>query len=345
MAARPLVRRATGAACHDDGSEEDPFGDVTRGGGGRYVRFVGWISIASLVEGSITHPFDLVKCRQQVSNAVPGSTFSYMRTVVRSEGVLGLYRGFGWSVIGGLPSEVSTYVGYTVLKEAMLSTPAGREHRDSVYLFAGALADMLSLLLWVPADLISQRLQVHGIVTGAPPASSPPSSAADPPQAVRRAVQPTGMQVARDICRTEGFLGLWRGLGATIAVTSPSSAIWWLTYERAKEAVGALAGRDPSDSVAVQAVAGSLAGAAAASITTPLDTLKSRLQCSVEPRSIGAHLADVVREHGSATTGLLRGIVPRVLANAPRSVISLVGYELALKLSGISSHGALASSV
>jgi hypothetical protein len=297
-----------------------------------YTRFVGVCATVATAEGCITYPFDLVKTRQQTSplssDMMHRSTLRYLKQVVRTDGVRSLYRGFGWSLIGGLPSELSFYLSYTVLKDGMMQSRFGKEHQEAVFLSAGALADTLSLILWVPADVISQRLQVQGVGV----AYAGPVHAVRPFPDAPAAPRPvlSGWQLAREIVRSEGPSGMWRGLGATIAVHTPASAMWWLSYEKGKQWIGEALGRSNDDSVLVQSAAGACAGAVSASITTPLDLLKTRLQCASSHRPIFAHLAEVLRDEGGVR-GLFRGFVPRVIASAPRSVISLVGYELALK--------------
>jgi hypothetical protein len=293
---------------------------------GSYTRFVGVCGAVATVEGALVYPFDLVKTRQQASSpsssAMHRSTLRYLNHVVRTDGVRSLYRGFGWSVIGGMPSEVSYYLTYTVLKDGMLQTRFGKEHPTAVYLAAGALADATSLVLWVPADLISQRLQVQGVLTAYGDRASTARGVAPPM---------SGWQLVGHVLEREGVSGLWRGLGATIALHAPASAVWWLAYEEAKSALGRWSGRSSDSSVLVQAQAGALAGAVSAAVTTPIDVLKTRIQVEPAERALVAHFADVVREAGGPR-GLFRGFLPRVVASMPRSVISLVGYEYALKL-------------
>ena len=121
-------------------------------------------TLYSLVEGFITYPFDLVKTRQQVaprgSPATVLSTTQYVHALIREGGPRSLYRGFGWNVFGGVPSEVAYYATYTHAKDLMLQTHNGRQNPGLVFFGAGLLSDAISVLLWVPADIVSQRLQL-----------------------------------------------------------------------------------------------------------------------------------------------------------------------------------------
>ena len=138
----------------------------------------------SIVEGLLTYPYDLVKTRQQM--APPGSrvlrlsTTAYVHTIIREQGPASLYRGFGWSVLGGVPSEVAYYATYTQAKHAMLQTPLGQQYPSAVFATAGLISDVVGVLLWVPADVVSQRVQMLSVADGA--ASTTPQIASAQPQ-------------------------------------------------------------------------------------------------------------------------------------------------------------------
>lgn len=40
----------------------------------------------------------------------------------------------------------------------------------------------------------------------------------------------SGLHIARDILKTEGVVGFYRGFGASVATLVPSSAVWWGAY-------------------------------------------------------------------------------------------------------------------
>ncbi|GJN31980.1 hypothetical protein PR202_gb20445 [Eleusine coracana subsp. coracana] len=94
------------------------------------------------------------------------------------------------------------------------------------------------------------------------------------------------LDVINKVVRTEGVRGLYRGFGITMLTQSPASALWWSSYGSAQHAIWRSLGygndsqKKPSQSeyVAVQATAGTIAGACSSIITTPIDTIKTRLQ-------------------------------------------------------------------
>lgn len=199
---------------------------------------------------------------------------------------------------------------------------AGAASPSAVFLAAGALADALSVMVSVPADVVSQRLQLQGVDSGG----------------LR---ERSGVQVALDIMRREGPFGLWRGTGATLAFFAPNGAVWWTTHEHAKAALSgrSLGGEprargsapaDPEPSSAVLVASGALAGVAATLVSNPLDVVKTRLQTSPVPLSLPAVLRAILHEGG--WRGLYGGLVPRLLAVVPRSICTVLAYERALEL-------------
>jgi len=148
--------------------------------------------------------------------------------------------------------------------------------------------------------------------------------------------------------RQEGPLGLWRGTGATLAYYGPNSAVWWLTHEHAKGALaerldglcagecaaggaagGAEGGAEGEPSSAVLAMSGALAGATSTVATNPLDLIKTRLQTSTRPTSVGSVLAAVWKE--ARWRGLYAGLVPRLFSAIPRSICTVLAYERAVE--------------
>ena len=230
-------------------------------------------------------------------------------------GIVQLYRGFRWSVLGGIPSEIVYYLGYTKTKNWLLQTRLGRDNQPAVFFLAGALADVASVLVSVPADIISQRLQLQG-GAGIP----------------IRTADRTGLSIARSIIRREGLVGLWRGTGATIAYFAPNSALWWLTHELVKKELTRGNAGGPSESSVhnnVLIASGGVAGLVSGLVTNPLDMIKTRFQCSPSPLSLRTVVVSIWREGGFLR--FWSGIFPRLMSAVPRSIGTVVAYERAVE--------------
>ena len=100
---------------------------------------------------------------------------------VQCEGVGGLYRGLGVSLLSTIPSLSISYAGYGSAKSFLLSQKAagsaGLWHRDKHghavlswggALLCGSLTGVVASVLTFPADVLRRRMQVQGMVTYVP---------------------------------------------------------------------------------------------------------------------------------------------------------------------------------
>ena len=139
----------------------------------------------------------------------------------------------------------------------------------------------------------------------------------------------SGAEIAVRICQREGPLGLWRGTLATMLSLAPNSAVWWLTHEEAKQCFARRLSLS-EDHALVHGWSGALAGVTSTIATNPLDVIKTRIQCSDKPASALAVVRGVLQETG--LRGLYSGLIPRLAAQVPRSVCTVLAYERAIAL-------------
>ena len=136
-------------------------------------------------------------------------------------------------------------------------------------MLAGATAGALAALIANPADLLKVRMQVDGMISGAP----------------RRY---TGIVHAfSTIIKSEGVLGLWRGSGPTLGRATVLAAVELASYDEVKNALlsygviekGTLSG------VFLTSLCSGFFGAVASS---PFDVMKSRVMAQpVDPGGRG----------------------------------------------------------
>ena len=81
-------------------------------------------------------------------------------------------------------------------------------------------------------------------------------------------------------------------------------------------------------SAAESALYGSLSGAVAAGVTTPLDVLKTRVMLSKERESLGTVVRDILKENGIRP--FFAGIGPRVMWISAGGAIFLGSYQWAV---------------
>ncbi|KAG6812488.1 hypothetical protein H0H92_002595 [Tricholoma furcatifolium] len=230
-----------------------------------------------------------------------------VRHVWRAEGIRGLWKGAGTSLVIGVPSSTAYILTYDHLLNVAL--PPILSHQPTVPLFAGILARSVITSVASPLELIRTNLQ------------STPLSPQNPH--TLRSV----LTSVRGLVQQRGVLSLWRGLGPTLWRDVPFSGIYWASYEAWKREFT----QRGHDGAWVAFVCGAVSGTSAALITSPFDVLKTRRQALVMAPSSG-HISSsipflfrIIRTEGSSA--LFAGIMPRIAKIAPACGIMIACFE------------------
>ncbi|XP_009792459.1 uncharacterized protein LOC107796393 [Nicotiana tabacum] len=284
------------------------------------------------------YPVVVLKTRQQVAQAQL-SCFKTAFSVVKYEGIRGLYRGFGTSLMGTIPARALYMAALEVTKSNVgtatvrlgVSEPTATALASAA---AGLSAAVAAQLVWTPVDVVSQRLMVQG----------------------GSSKYLNGIDAFRRILKIDGPKGLYRGFGFSILTYAPSNALWWASYsitqrlvwsgygcyfckngeERTEDAIKTL--RPNSKTVmAVQGVSAAMAGGISALITTPLDTIKTRLQVldgdenGRRGPTVVQTVRNLVREGG--WMACYRGLGPRWASMSMSATTMITTYEFLKRLS------------
>ncbi|KAF7306980.1 hypothetical protein MIND_00490800 [Mycena indigotica] len=242
-----------------------------------------------------------------VFRAEPVSGFTdAVRHVWRAEGIRGLWKGVGTTLVIGVPSSTCYMLTYDYLLHSALAPllPASLAPLCSGILARSTITSIVS-----PLELIRTNLQ------------STPNHGQSPH--TLRSV----LHSIHGLARENGIRFLWRGLGPTLWRDVPFSGIYWAGYESTKNAF-----RQRGQTGAyVSFISGSLSGISAALFTHPFDVLKTRRQALImssstnSQKSSVALLARIVQTEG--TSALFAGLLPRVAKIAPACGIMIASYE------------------
>ena len=227
-------------------------------------RFFFWGGVFTLAVDCLLYPLELIKTRVQVETGSRATLLAASRRaatdVYTREGFRGLYRGFTLFTLGGLPSQGMYFWGFGAARAALIDINNERHEDSRVSLFyidcaAGGIADMLAAPLWVPAEVLSTRMQVQG------------------PGVTKTA---TTLDAARAVWASEGFRGFFRGLSASVLAFGPASALWWGVYGSSHRFLETQEAYIPS--IMADAMSGFAAGVISSIVTNPLEIAKTRLQ-------------------------------------------------------------------
>lgn len=276
----------------------------------------------------VLYPVSVVKTRLQVASKDIGekNAFAVARGILKNDGIPGLYRGFGTVITGAVPTriifltalETTKVAAFKMVEPFSLSEPVQAAIANGA---AGMLASLCSQAIFVPIDVVSQKLMVQGY-SG-------------------YATYNGGIDVVRKVVKADGIQGLYRGFGLSVMTYAPSSAVWWASYGSSQRFFWRLLGYGAESEEAapsgwkiasVQAAGGIVAGATASCITTPLDTIKTRLQVMGHEKRHGAAqvVKKLIAEEG--WKGLYRGLGPRFFSTSAWGTSMILSYEYLKRL-------------
>ncbi|KAL9013279.1 MAG: hypothetical protein Q9173_002017 [Seirophora scorigena] len=245
------------------------------------------------------YPIDTLKTRLQ------SSTGFYP-----SGGFRGIYAGVGSALVGSAPGAALFFVTYEEIKSRLRIF---RERRETAaawsepveHMVAASAGEVAACAVRVPTEVIKQRAQA--------------------------AQQPSSMAALRFILAQRvdiGALGVWRemyrGWGITIMREVPFTAIQFPLWEGMKAWRRRRTGRGEVSAVE-SGLLGSLAGAMAAGLTTPLDVLKTRMMLAKEKQAALPLFRHIWNESGPQA--FVAGIGPRIMWISAGGAIFLGSYQ------------------
>ena len=136
--------------------------------------------------------------------------------------------------------------------------------------------------------------------------------------------------------RTKGYGAMWRelyrGWSITVMREVPFTVIQFPLWEGLKRWAVRRRGGEGSATALESAVFGSMSGAVAAGLTTPLDVLKTRMMLAKEKEAVGSLMRRTLQEEGAKT--FFRGIGPRTMWISIGGAVFLGSYQWASNLLG-----------
>ena len=238
-------------------------------------------SLFMFVRGFI-YPFNLIKTRlfmQQQSTVYTG-TYDAFKKVLKHEGVRGLYRGFIVSAFGMVSGQL-----YITTYELARSCLRGYS-TETKGLIGGATATLVAQTVTVPIDIVSQIMMMQGQVIK-PPKTKQSSyilvKNCDYVIPRENKVKLRGaVPIIKGIIRNEGVRGLYKGYSVSLMTYAPNSALWWMFYTGSyrRNVEWGVTGQIPIP--VVQALCGVCSGLFAATLTNPLDVIRTRYQVSFQ---------------------------------------------------------------
>ncbi|KAM5560248.1 hypothetical protein ABKV19_021429 [Rosa sericea] len=261
----------------------------------------------------LTILFQVQGMHSDVSALSKASIWREASRIASEEGFRAFWRGNLVTIAHRLPYSSVSFYAYERYKKLLHST-IGEDLRGNatanmcVHFLGGGMAGITAASATYPLDLVRTRLAAQ-----------------------TNALYYRGIGHAfHTICREEGFLGLYKGLGVTLLGVGPSIAISFSVYEALRSFWQS---ERPNDStVMVSLACGSLSGIASSTATFPLDLVRRRMQLEgaggrarIYNTGLLGTFRHIIRNEG--LLGLYRGILPEYYKVVPSVGIVFMTYE------------------
>jgi len=266
-------------------------------------------ALGGCFSNAVVYPLDVAKTRIQATHSGHKgrkhrfSLLSVLMKILKEEGVGGLYRGFGATMLNTFSMQYAYFFFYSFVRTSYIKRLTAKLPRGSkapplstaAELLLGAIAGALAQIFTIPVSVIATRQQIgrvdkprrHRHVAAKPSdiekgaVSSSESSSDDETKVEEKPYDESFFGVAREIVEEEGVTGLWLGIKPGLVLTV-NPAITYGLYERVKGMVllahaqaGDTSGKmSPWISFAVGALSKSLATV----VTYPYIMAKVRIQ-------------------------------------------------------------------
>lgn len=247
---------------------------------------------------SAVTPLDLVKCRLQVDPALYRSNLAGWRTIMRSEGLAGVFTGIGATAVGYSLQGAGKYGGYEFFKHfyatSLLGPDLAARYATGVYLAASATAECIADVLLCPFEAVKVRQQ-----TTVPPFC--------------RSV----VQGLNKVWAAEGLRGFYKGLVPLWCRQIPYTMCKFTSFEKIVQAIYARLPMRKSEMSALQQISvsfagGYLAGILCAVVSHPADVMVSKINNERKAgESMGVALGRIYRAIGFR--GLWNGLPVRIV--------------------------------
>lgn len=257
-------------------------------------------AIAGVSEIMVMYPLDVVKTRQQLATTADyNGTIRCLRKIVAEEGMSRLYKGISAPILMEAPKRAIKFAANDEWGKFYRNAFDIPKMTQPLAILTGATAGATESFVVVPFELVKIKLQ-------------------------DRTSKFNGMgEVVKHIVKTDGLLGLYKGLESTMW----RHVSWNAGYFGLIHQVRTLMPQPKSstEKTLIDLTCGSIGGTFGTMLNTPFDVVKSRIQAgSSKYVWTLPSILTVAKEEG--VSALYKGFVPKVLRLGPGGGILLVVF-------------------
>ncbi|CAK6968278.1 solute carrier family 25 member 55b [Scomber scombrus] len=297
---------------------------------------------AGMVGVTCVFPIDLAKTRlqnQRSGQQLYKNMMDCLIKTVKSEGYFGMYRGAAVNLTLVTPEKAIKLAANDFFRHQL--SKDGGKLTVLKEMLAGCCAGMCQVIVTTPMEMLKIQLQDAGrlaaqqrvmpsVVTalkmgGTSAVISRSYNASPAPKVIRM----SATEITRELLRTKGVTGLYRGLGATLMRDIPFSVVYFPLFAHLHQ-LGQHSSENPTVPFYWSFASGCLAGSIAAVAVSPCDVVKTRLQSLKKGANEETYngVVDCVRKimRKEGPGAFLKGASCRALVIAPLFGIAQVVY-------------------
>ncbi|XP_005111116.1 solute carrier family 25 member 40 [Aplysia californica] len=173
-------------------------------------------AVARVWAATLISPIEMLRTKVQSEHLTYSKVFDAVRDMVKSRGVLSLWRGLGPTLLRDVPFSALYWGGYEAIKASVLISTGRDKLKFSESFLAGASSGSVAAVITLPFDVIKTRRQIELGQTEILGQQKEVSST---------------WRIIHKIYAEEGFRALYAGLLPRLAKVAPSCAIMVSTYE------------------------------------------------------------------------------------------------------------------
>lgn len=250
---------------------------------------------ASSMAAVVTHPLDLVKVRLQTrSGSMPTSMSGTFVHIIKHDGARGLYSGLSASLLRQLTYSTARFGIYEEFKTRF--APRDKPPSFPLLIAMASTSGFIGGFAGNVADVLNVRMQ-HD-------ASLPPKQRRNYAHAFDGLIRMT---------REEGFASWFRGVGPNALRAAAMSASQLASYDVFKRTL--IRVTPMKDNIWTHFTASFMAGVVAATVTSPIDVIKTRVMSGHGTSSLVSVLRDIYAAEG--LRWMFKGWVPSFLRLGP----------------------------
>ncbi|XP_029495347.2 mitochondrial glutamate carrier 1-like isoform X2 [Oncorhynchus nerka] len=245
---------------------------------------------------------------------------------IQSEGYFGMYRGAAVNLTLVTPEKAIKLAANDFFRQHL--SKDGQKLSLLREMLAGCGAGTCQVIITTPMEMLKIQLQDAGRIEAQRKLMS--QAAVRAPGGPVELRSHTAMQLTRELLRSQGIAGLYKGLGATLLRDVPFSIIYFPLFANLNSLGGR--GADGPAPFYVSFASGCIAGSTAAVAVNPVDVIKTRIQTMTRGSQEDTYggvtdcIRKILRQEGPSA--FLKGAHCRALVIAPLFGIAQVVYFL-----------------